>query len=76
MIMKKIPTLILLLAMFTLGFLSCEKTKTETVEKIIHDTVFLKDTLFLHDTISNNDTLFLIDSIIFQDTLVLLDIVF
>lgn len=71
--MKKIPTLILLSVIIAISFLSCEKTKTETVEKIIHDTVFLKDTLFLHDTITNNDTMFLIDSIIFQDTLIMID---
>lgn len=59
--------------MIGLSFLSCEKTKTETIEKIIHDTVFLKDTLFLHDTITQNDTMFLIDSIIFYDTTIMID---
>ncbi len=71
--MKRISTFILITLIAGLAFLSCEKTKTETIETIVHDTVFLKDTIFLHDTIAINDTMFLIDSIIFHDTLVLID---
>lgn len=71
--MKKISNLILLSAIIALSFLSCEKTKTETVEKIVYDTTFLNDTLFLHDTITQNDTMFLIDSIIFYDTVIMID---
>lgn len=71
--MKKNLTLLLVSAVLIITSLSCEKTKTEVVETIIHDTVFLKDTIFLHDTITNNDTLFLIDSIISYDTIVMID---
>lgn len=65
--MKKVISLLLISLFISLIFFSCDKTNTETINKITYDTIYL------HDTIVQQDTLIIVDSIIYTDTLVLID---